>query len=277
MCELKHSSKVPLQFHKLCPLPYSMTSLVDQALDTLVQQDVIEPIMFSDWACPIVPVLKKDKKSIRICGDFSVTVNRAIELDTYPIPRIEDLFTKLSGGKSFSQVDLSQAYLQLQLEEESQKLVVVNTHRGLFKYKRLPYGISSAPGIFQRAIESLLHDIPFVVVYLDDILITGTTDEEHLDTLDKVLHRLESHGLKLNKDKCTFLSPSVIYLRHRNDQNGLHPSDDNVRAVKDAPRLTNVNQLTAYLGVLTYYSKFLPNLVSTLVPLYSLLRSFTRW
>ena len=106
-------------------------------------------------------------------------------------------------------------------EEESQKLVVVNTHRGLFKYKRLPYGISSAPGIFQRAIESLLHDIPFVVVYLDDILITGTTDEEHLDTLDKVLHRLESHGLKLNKDKCTFLSPSVVYLGHRIDQNGI--------------------------------------------------------
>ena len=180
----------------------------------------------------------------------------------------------MSGGKSFSKVDLSQ---QLQPKEESQKLVVVNTHHGLIKYRWLPYGNSSAPSIFQRPIESLLHDIPFVIVYLDDILITGTTDKEHIDTLDKVLHHLESHGLKLNKDKCTFLSPSVIYLRHRNDQNGLHPSDDNVRAVKDAPRLTNVNQLTAYLGVLTYYSKFLPNLVSTLVPLYSLLRSFTRW
>ena len=137
----------------------------DEALDKLVAQNVIEPVEFSDWAAPIVPVLKSDKKTVRICGDFSVTVNQAIQLDRYPIPKVEDLFVKLQGGQSFTKIDLSQAYQQLELDEDSKKLVVINTHRGLFRYNRLPFGISSAPGIFQRVMEHLLKDIPSVVVY----------------------------------------------------------------------------------------------------------------
>ena len=213
------------------PVPYAMCPMVDEALDKLVEQNVIEPVQFSDWAAPIVPVLKADKKTVRICGDFSVTVNKAVQLDRYPIPRVEDLFAKLQGGQSFTKLDLSQAYQQLELDEDSKKLVVINTHRGLFRYNRLPFGISSAPGIFQRVMEQLLKDIPSVVVYLDDILITGRTDAEHLATLDRVLDQLEKHGLRVNKNKCTFLAPSVTYLGHKIDKEGLHPTDDKVKAV----------------------------------------------
>ena len=265
------------KFNKARPLPYSTLPLVDAALDDLVDQRVIEPITHADWAAPIVPVLKRDKKTVRICGDFSVTINSATKLDAYPIPRIEDLFTKLTGGKSFTKLDMSQAYLQIEIEEDSKDLLTINTHRGLFRYNRLPFGVSSAPGIFQRAMESLLYDIPSVVVYLDDILVTGKTDEEHLVNLEKVLQRMETHGLRLNKNKCTFMAPEVVYLGHKIDENGLHPTEDKVRTVRDAPQPTNVSELRTYLGLLSNYSKFLPNLSTTLAPPYSLLKSYSTW
>jgi len=126
----------------------------------------MESIQYAEWAAPIVPVLKQ---SVRICGDFKLTANRASKLDRYPIPKIEDLFAKLAGGKTFSQLDLSQAYQQLPLDQKSKSYVVINTQRGLFRYNRLPYEVSSALGIFQRTMESILQGIPYVVVYLDDI------------------------------------------------------------------------------------------------------------
>ena len=101
--------------------------------------------------------------------------------------------------------------------------MVVNTHRGLFRYNRLLFGISSAPAIFQRVMECLLKGIPGVVVYLDDILITGSSTEEHLATLDKVFQKLQDAVLKLKQNKCVFLTPTVTYLRHCIDAQGLHP------------------------------------------------------
>ena len=265
------------RFCKARPVAYAMRELVEKELDHLTQQGVLEPVQFADWAAPIVPVLKSDKKSLRICGDFKMTVNAASRLDAYPIPRVEDLFAKLAGGKSYSKLDLSQAYQQLELDEDSKNYVVINTHKGLFRFNRLPFGVSSAPGIFQHTMESLLHDIPSVIVYLDDILITGKTDAEHIETLDKVLTRLEESGLRLKRSKCVFMAQSVVYLGHRIDQEGLHPTEDKLKAVQDAPNPRNVAELRSYLGLLTYYSKFLPNLASTLNPLYRLLEKSRPW
>ena len=129
---------------------------MDAELGCLVNKGTLEPVQFSDWAAPIVVVLKSDKSSICICSDFKQTVNPVSKLDKYPIPKVEDLFATLAGGRVFSKVNLSQAYQQLLLDEESKKLMVINTQKGLFRYTRLPFGISSAPGIFQRAMESVL-------------------------------------------------------------------------------------------------------------------------
>ena len=142
-------------FCKARPVPYAIRTQVETELQKLQQLGIIDPIPFSEWAAPIVPVLKADKKSIRICGDFKQTINRVSELDRYPIPKVEDLFATLSGGVLFSKIDLSQAYQQLELDEESKQYTVINTHRGLFRFNRLPFGISSAPGIFQRTMDSL--------------------------------------------------------------------------------------------------------------------------
>ena len=145
---------------------------MEKELTRLVDLNVIKPIQFSEWATPIVPVVKPDG-SIRICGDYKLTVNQVAKLDTYPLPRIEDLFASLSGGQTFSKLDLAHAYLQVKLDEESQKYVAVNTQKGLYTYTRLPFGVASAPSIFQRMMESILQGLPHVSIYLDDILVLG--------------------------------------------------------------------------------------------------------
>ena len=269
--------ETPPRFNPARSVPYALRDKVEKELQRLQEEGTLEPVEFAEWAAPIVAVLKRDKNSIRICGDFSVTVNPVSKLDRYPIPKIEDLFAKLSKGQYFSKLDLSQAYQQLPLEEDSKKYVVINTHQGLFRYTRLLFGISSAPGIFQRVIESILQGMKGVVVYLDDILITGPSKEAHLKTLDEVLSRLDRAGLRVKKSKCEFLKTSVTYLGHRIDADGLHPLPDRVRAVKEAPTPNSVSKLKSYLGMLTYYSKFLPNLSTRLHPLYHLLKKDVDW
>ena len=214
---------------------------------------------------------------MRICGDFKQTVNPVSKLDCYPIPKVEDLFARLAGGKSFTKLDLSQAYQQLPLDDQLKQYAVINTPKGLFRYTRLPYGISSAPGIFQRVMDTILNGIPGVVVYLDDILVTGATAQDHLKSLEEVLKRLEKAGLRAKKKKCQFMAPSVTYLGHLIDSEGLHPLPEKVKAVEAAPQPQNVHQLKSYLGLLTYYSKFLPNMSTVLAPLYRLLRSDVTW
>ena len=226
---------------------------VEEELEQLVKEGTLEPVQFAEWAAPIVPVLKSDKSSVRICGDFGQTMNPVSKLDRYPIAKVEDLFAALAGRKIFSKIDLTQAYQQLPLDDESKEYVVINTHKGLFRYTRLPFGVSSAPGIFQQVIESVLQEIPGVIPYLDDILVSGTTEKEHLKTLDQVFDRLERAGLRVHRDKCKFMADSITYLGHQIDADGLHPLSDEVQAVKDAPSPRNVQELKAYLGLLTDY------------------------
>ena len=131
------------QFLKARPLPLALHDKVAEELDRLQARGIIVPTKFSKWAVPIVPVIKSDG-SIRICGDFKRTINKSARTEVYPLPRIDELFASLSGGQTFTTLDLSHAYLQLELEEESQELVTINTHKGLFKYTRLPIEVASA-------------------------------------------------------------------------------------------------------------------------------------
>ena len=143
--------------------------------------------------------MPKSDGNIRICGDYRVTMNSVIKQDIYQLPQVEDLFADLAGGTIFSKLDLPHAYQQIGLDEASKKLTTINTHKGLFEYNRLPYGISAAPSIFQRTLESLLAGILKVSVYIDDILVTSVNEKDHLETLDKVLARLGDLGLTLKK------------------------------------------------------------------------------
>ena len=264
------------KFFKSRPVPFALREKVEQELSHLQQEGIIEPVEFSDWATTIVPVVKANGK-LRICGDYKVTINRAIKCDAYPIPRIEDLYATLSGGKTFTKIDLSNAYLQLPLDETSKDLTTINTHKGLFRYTRLPFGISSSPGIFQRCMDSLLQGIPNVCVYLDDILITGESEAKHLKNLEMVLKKLAEVGFRAKREKCIFQAKEVSYLGHRIDAEGLHPLEEKVRAIVEAPRPRDVRELKAYLGLLNYYGRFLPNISTVLAPLHLLLGKNCTW
>ena len=158
-------------------MPFGLRGRVEQELDRLERMGVIEAVTFSEWAAPIVPIVKQDG-SIRICGDYKLTVNRVADLESYPLPRIDDLLASLGKGQLFSKLDLANAYLQLALDEDSKKFVSISTQKGLYRYNRLPFGVASAPAIFQRTMEGLLGDIPNVHVYLDDILVSGSARRE---------------------------------------------------------------------------------------------------
>ena len=175
------------RFFKPRPVPFEIKPSIEEELDKLEASGVIEKVEHSDWAAPIVPVPKKNGK-FRICGDYKVTVNQALDVDQYPLPKPEDLFATLAGGKKFSKLDLSQAYQQLPLDAESTKYVTVNTHRGLYRYTRLPFGVASAPALFQKLMDAVLQGIPHVICYIDDILVTDSNDEEHLRNLTTVLN-----------------------------------------------------------------------------------------
>ena len=154
-------------------------------------------------------VVRKTGGKVRICGDFKITINPVLKTDIYPLPLPEELFQSLNGGSKFSKIDLADAYLQIELDEESKKLVVVNTHKGLYQYQRLPFGLSCAPALFQKIIDQTIADIPGVVCYLDDIIVTGKTDQEHTTNLQKALERLKAAGFHLKREKCKFFQSQV--------------------------------------------------------------------
>ena len=236
----------------------------------------MEKIDHSDRASPIVAVMKPNGK-YRICGDFKVTVNQALMVNQYPLPNAEDLFTTLAGGKKFTKLDLSQAYLQLQLEPESQKYCTINTHQGLYHYNRLPFGISSAPAIFQKIMNTILQGIPRTLCYIDDILVTGANDEEHLKNLAEVFERLHKYGIRMCKQKCYFMQDSVEYLGHRVDAEGIRATPEKISAIVNAPQPENVQQLRSFLGLLNYYRNFLPHLATILQPRNELLQKGKKW
>lgn len=258
------SEKAVPKFCKARPVPYALRDAVDKHLVELEEQGVITPLEYSEWASPIVCLPKKTGK-VRICGDYKVGVNEWVEVDQYPLPKTQDLFATLAGGKQFTKLDLTQAYQQEEIEAESRKYLTINTQKGLYQVNRLPYGVSSAPAIFQRIMDQVLQGLPGL--FLDDILISGRDTEEHLHNVEAVLQRLQERGLKVNGEKCAFLRSSVTYLGHRIDEQGIHPVQEKTDAIAKAPVPKNVTELRAYLALLTYYGKFIENLSTLIKPM----------
>ena len=180
------------------------------------------------------------------------------------------------GGK-FSKLDLSHAYQQLQLDEDSQELLTINTHRWLYQPTQLQFGIHSATGIFQREIEKRVKGIPYCKVRVDDILVSGKNDEDHMHHLEMVLKRLSEAGLWLKRGKCQFMMAEVTYLGFRINKDGVKPVPEKVRAISEAPAPKNVVELRSYLGMLQYYNHHLPYLSTVTEPLHQLLRKGADW
>ncbi|XP_061094922.1 uncharacterized protein K02A2.6-like [Conger conger] len=169
--------------------------------------------------------------------------------EQYPLPRIEDIFANLSGGRRFTKVDLAEAYLQMEMEEDSKVFLTINTLKGLYHYNRLVFGVASAPAIWQRAMDQVLQGVPGTQCYLDDIIVTGANDDEHLKNLQKVLKRLEDYGLRVRRDKCEFFKSCITYCGHTIDAQGLHKCQEKIQAVMKAPQPQDVPQLRSFLGI----------------------------
>ena len=274
--KLKENSK-PI-FFKARPVAFALREKIDKEIDRLVNLGILEPVEHSEYASPIVPVLKRDG-SVRLCADYSVSINKQLVVEQYPLPTIHELFSKLHGGQQFSKLDLSMAYNQFLLDDtdESQNITCINTHRGLFKYTRMVFGLTSAPSIFQRAMENLLSNIDGVLCLLDDILITGNDPSQHLERLHIVLERLQDAGLTLQKDKCEFFKNEISYLGYVIDRTGLKKSPQKIKAITEAAVPTDVNKLQSFLGLVNYYRNFVPDASNILSPLYELLKKKTKW
>ncbi|XP_015241327.1 PREDICTED: uncharacterized protein K02A2.6-like [Cyprinodon variegatus] len=210
------------RFHKARPVPYAIWLKVEAELQHLEEQGILTKVEWSDWA--IVSVSKKTGDSVRICGDFKVSVNPVLCVDQYPLPRTEDIFTAVAGGKHFSKIDLAQAYLQMEVEEATKKYLVINTHKGLFQYNGLVFGIASAPAVWHQAMDQVLEGVPGTQCFLDDIIVTGVDEETHLANLAAVLARLEKYGLRANRKKCEFFKDAIENGGHRIDKHCASPN-----------------------------------------------------
>ena len=230
----------------------------------------------SDWATPVV-VVRKPGGKVRICGDFKVTINPMLKNNVYPLPLPEELFHKLHGGTKFTKLDLADAYLKIELDENSKQLVVHNTHQGLYCYKRMPFGLSCAPAIFQRIIEQTLADIRGVACYLDDIIITGKTEKDHMINLQKTLERFKDNGFRLRKSKCSFIQTSLAYLGHIVDKDGIRLQANKVEAIQKMPMPKDHKELRSLLGMINYYDRFLPGLATKCACLNDLLHKDKKW
>lgn len=259
---------------KAYSMPYALKPRVENKLKQMVEVGILKPVTHCEWASPIVVVPKKDG-DVRICSDFRLTVNKALNVDQYPLPTPDDIFASLAGGSIFTVLDLTGAYQQLMVHSEFRKYLTISTHLGLYQFSRLTYGISAAPAIFQSIMDQILSGIPGVNCYLDDILISGSNLQEAKLRVEVVLERLSKFNVKVNLDKCKFFKSEVEYLGHRIDNQGIHPTEEKLRAIKKAPEPENLTQLRAYLGLINYYAKFVPMLSSRLKPLYNLLKKET--
>ncbi|XP_049886596.1 uncharacterized protein K02A2.6-like isoform X1 [Pectinophora gossypiella] len=237
----------------------------------MLRAGVIEPVERSDWATPLVLASKADG-GLRICADYKVTLNRVLLVDKYPVPKVEDLFSNLCGNQYFTKLDLSQAYNQLVLDESSRSYTVINTHRGLFKYSRLVFGLASSPGIFQKFMENIFKGIPDVVIFYDDILIKSKDMDSHLKTIEQVLGILQRNGLKIKKSKCDFLTERVQYLGFIVDKKGIQVNQEKIKPIINMLPPQNATELKSFLGMVNFYGKFVKNLSSYLTPLYELLK-----
>ena len=271
--KLKEGTK-PI-FKKCRSVAYALQPILDAELQRLQEEGIIEPVQASAWATPLVVVPKANGR-IRVCGDYKVTVNRRLETKIYPLPTMDDIFARLAGCTYFTKLDLTQAYQQLLLDDESKKLLVVNTPKGLFQFTRLPYGVSTAPAIFQSVMDRILQGLP-VACYLDNILVAGKSKEEHDQRLEQVLQRLAQSGIHLQKEKCWFCQTQVEYLGHCVDATGIHPTEKKLTAIKEAPVPTDTTQLRAFIGLMNYYAKFIPHISTELTPLYKLLEKDQKW
>ena len=244
---------------------------MQRAVDDLAAQGVVER-SDSPWSSAVVLVKKKDG-SQRFCVDYRA-LNDVTVKDSYPLPRIDDTLDALSGARWFSTLDLKSGYHQVEMAAEDKPKTAFSFGQGLWHFNVMPFGLCNAPGCFERLMERVLDGLQWktALVYLDDVIVFGGTFEEELGRLEEVLQRLKKANLKLSPKKCSLFQPEVPFLGHVVSGDGVRTDPEKVAAVANWPVPTSVAEVRSYLGLCTYYRRFVPDFATVAAPLNHLTR-----
>ena len=268
---LEHSGQPT--FAKARPIPYGLRSPVKKTLDDLIADGILQPVASSAWASPIVTPLKTNGLP-RVCGDFRQVNHQLQQTATSTTPEVEDMFRGLEGSQYFSKIDLSNAFLQIPLHESAYEITTINTPWGLFQHRFLPFGLHVSSSIFQTTIDRILNSLPGARAYQDDIIIHGSSKEEHDRNLLQVLNTLNKHNVAINANKSQFNVKQLKYLGYIINREGITADIERIKALQLAPKPQSPEQLRSFLGLVQFYSRFIPNFSALTQPLYELLQDF---
>ena len=229
----------------------------------------------TEWCSGMVVVPKANSK-VRICVDLT-RLNESVKRERHPLPAVDQTLAQLAGAKVFTKLDANSGFWQIPLSPESALLTTFITPFGRYHFRRLPFGISSAPEHFQRRMSEALSGLSGTVCLMDDILVHGTTREEHDERLRIVLQRLSNLGMTLNSEKCSFAQSSVEFLGHVIDSQGIRPDPTKVSAIVQFATPHNVSDVRRFLGMVNQLSKFSPNLAEITQPMRALLVKENAW
>ena len=249
-------------------LPYSQREVLKKELDEMLEAGVIRPSV-SPWAAPIVLVPKKDGGQ-RLCIDYR-KLNATASFDAYPMPQMEEIFESIGRAKVISTLDLAKGYWQIPLSESSREKTAFTTTFGLFEFEVMPFGLHSTPATFQRLMNYVLRSCEsYAKSYIDDIAVYSQTWEEHLEHLGEVFRRLVSADLHVKLVKCHFGVSKVHYLGHVIGQGEIEPDQQKIAGVQSYPVPATKKNVRAFLGLVGYYRRFVPDFASIATPLTNL-------
>lgn len=257
-------------------LPHSQKEEVEKQVKELLAQGIIAPSK-SPWNTPILLVAKKPDaqgiKKWRLVVDFR-QLNEKTVTDSYPLPNITDILDQLGRSVYFTTLDLASGYWQVRMDETSQEYTAFQANYKFYEWKRMPFGLKNAPSTFQRLMNEVLTGLQGVqcLVYLDDIVIYGKTLYDHNEKLKNVFDRLEEYNLKLQPEKCQFMCREINYLGHIISKDGILPDPKKIRAVQQFPLPKTVRQIKSFLGLASYYRRFIKNFSKLAEPMNKLLK-----